>query len=144
MLCTIGLVFVTCINTLYTCNIVQFSQVENNCTQDFYYACAAATGLPSYLYSYYRVELTIHSAAKAYGTNQLQLKRCTRVTRTRHEMDTKCIRTRHVLQTQTQFTKNACINALREHAGRILNTRVPCLQDSVHACVSRVAKMLSE
>ena len=53
MLCTIGLVFVTFINTLYACNIVQFSQVENNCIQDFYYACAAATGLPSYLYSYY-------------------------------------------------------------------------------------------
>ena len=53
MLCTIGLVFVTCINTLYACNIVQFSQVENNCIQDFYYTCTAATGLPSYLYSYY-------------------------------------------------------------------------------------------
>ena len=34
MLCTIGLVFVTCINTLYACNIVQFSQVENNCIQE--------------------------------------------------------------------------------------------------------------
>ena len=90
------------------------------------------------------VELTIHSAAKAYSTNQLQLKRCTRVTRTRHKMDTKCICTRHVLQTQTHFTKNTCINALREHAGRILNTRVPCVQDSVHACVSSVAKMFSE
>ena len=85
-----------------------------------------------------------HIRSNTYGTNQLQLKRCTRVTRTRHEMDTKCTRTRHASQTLTQFIKNACINALREHVGGVLNIRVPCVQDSVHACVSRVAKMLSE
>ena len=55
MLFAIGLVLVTCINTLHACNIVHFSQVENNCIRDLYYACAADTGLTSYLYSCYIV-----------------------------------------------------------------------------------------